>query len=112
MMKDQEILRASQLLDSLEQSIDQQQLDQYLGEVLAMDVDVQTKKRLITALVSTWQQQQQSELKQILLEIQQLRSEIRQNEELDKARDNQVLKQVSFIRRGLEFVRSIFASKN
>ncbi|MXQ52700.1 hypothetical protein [Shimazuella alba] len=107
-MKDQEILHESKLLDSLEQDIDQQQLDQYLGVVLAMDVDVQTKKRLITAIVSTWQQQQQS----VVQEIQQLRSEIRQHEELGKARDNQVLKQVSFIRRGLEFVRNIFASKN
>jgi hypothetical protein len=99
MMKNQEILCASQLLDSLEQGMDQQQLDQYLSVVLAMDVDVQTKKRLISGFVSACQQQQQSVAKQILQEIRLLRSEIRQNEELDKARDNQVLKQVSFIRR-------------
>ncbi|MXQ52699.1 hypothetical protein [Shimazuella alba] len=94
-MKNQEILCASQLLDSLEQGMEQQQLDQYLGVVLAMDVDVQTKKQLISAFFSAWQQQKQS----VVQEIQQLRSEIRQHEELDKARDNQVLKQVSFIRR-------------
>jgi hypothetical protein len=98
-MKNQEILCASQLLDSLEQGIEQQQLDQYLDEVLAMNVDVQTKKRLISGFVSASRQQQWSSMKQILQEIRQLRSEVQQNEELDKARDNQVLKQVSFIRR-------------
>lgn len=114
-VKDQHMLRVSQLVLSMEQGKDQQQLDHYFREVLALDADEQTKQLLLSTVVSLMQQllqekQHQQSVEQVLQGIQQqlvatqqelklFRQEVRQNEKLDEARDNRVLKEVSFIRR-------------